>query len=103
MTFASHCLGKGIIHIPDHGVLFCTKHHSAILLVELKYHLRVNRDYKRPREIWLPIAEAAEAIHPRVKSTIAELDIPVNGSEPLPFLPPIEGMRRRKCAYIRGT
>jgi hypothetical protein len=46
MAFTSRCLGEGIIYIPDHGVIFCTKHQSAILLVKLKYYLRVNRDYK---------------------------------------------------------
>ncbi|PVH70991.1 hypothetical protein DL98DRAFT_617121 [Cadophora sp. DSE1049] len=103
MAFTSRCLGEGIIYIPDHGVIFCTKHQSAIPLVELKYHLRVNRDHKLPPEKWLSIVEAAGAIPPRLKNTIAELDILENDSEPLPFLPVLDGARCLKCHYIRGT
>jgi hypothetical protein len=59
MVFTSQCLGEGIIHIPDHSVLFCTKHESAIPLAEINNHLRVNKDYKLPPTKWLPIVEAA--------------------------------------------
>jgi hypothetical protein len=103
MAFTSRCLGEGIIYIPDHGVLFCTKHQSAIPLVELKYHLRINRDHKLPPEKWQPIVKAAEVIRPRLKNTVAELDIIDNDSEPLPFLPALDGTRCLKCHYVRGT
>jgi hypothetical protein len=103
MAFTSQCLGEGIIHIPDHSVLFCTKHESAIPLAEIKYHLRVNKDHKLPPTKWLRIVEAAQAIRPRLKHTIAEVDIPDNGLQPLPFLPVLDGTRCLKCHYIRGT
>lgn len=38
-----------------------------------------------------------------MKSTIAELDTLENGSEPLAFLPLVEGVRCRNCTFIRGT
>lgn len=99
MAFTSRHLGEGIIYIPDHCVLFCTTHQSAIPIVELKYHLRGNRDHKLSPEKWLPIRHG-------LKSTIAELDIPDNDSEPLPFLPVLDGKRCLKCLKclcIRGT
>ena len=103
MAFTSRCLGEGIIHIPDHCVLFCTKHQSAIPFSELKYYLRANKDHKLPPENWQPIIEAAEAIRSRLKNTVAELDIPDNDSEPLPFLPVLDSVRCLKCHYLRGT
>ena len=71
--------------------------------VELKYHLRVNRDHKLPVEKWQPIVKAVEVIRPRLKNTVAELDILDSDSEPLPFLPVLDGARCLKCHYIRGT
>jgi hypothetical protein len=103
MAFMSHCLGECIIYIPDHCVLFCTKHQSAILLLELKYHLRVNRDHKLSPAQWQPIVKAAEAIGSELRNSIAELDIPHNGSEPLSFLPLLDGVRCLECRYLRGT
>jgi hypothetical protein len=70
MAITSRRLGEGILYIPDHGVLFCTKHQSAIPLAEFKYHLRVNRDHKLSLEKWLPIVEVAEATRPRLKSIV---------------------------------
>ncbi|PVH71396.1 hypothetical protein DL98DRAFT_615474 [Cadophora sp. DSE1049] len=60
-------------------------------------------DHKLPPAKWQPIVKAAEAIGSELKTTIAELDVPHNGSEPLPFLPLLDGVRCLECHYLRGT
>jgi hypothetical protein len=103
MTFWSQSLREGIVYLPDFGVLFCTKHNSAIPSRELKNHLRLNPDHKLLPAIWQPIFNAAQAVRPQPKSTLVELAALPRGSEPLPFLPILDGMRYRACPYLRGT
>jgi hypothetical protein len=103
MAFRSQSLGEDIIYLPEFGTLFCTKHNSAIPSRELKNHLRLNRDHKLPPAIWQPIVNAAQAVRPRLKATLVELAAPPHGSEPLPFLPILDGVRCRACPYLRGT
>jgi hypothetical protein len=103
MSFRSESLGEGIIYLPDFSTLFCTKHESAIPFRELKYHLRLNREHKLPPAIWQPIFDAAQVVHSGLQTTVAELVIPPHGSEPLPFLPILDGVRCRACSYVRGT
>ena len=103
MTFRSQSLGEGIVYLPDFGVLFCTKHNSAIPSRELKNYLRLNPDHKLPPAIWQPIFNAAQAVSPQLKSILVELAALPCGSQPLPFLPILDGMRCRACSYLRGT
>src|SRR5947209_2379067 len=103
MALKLHDLGQGIIYLPDHCTLFCTKHQSAIPLLELKYHLGVNDGHKLPPAKLQPIFNAAQAMGSLLKTTLAELPIPSHGSDPLPFLPIIDGLRCLNCQYLRGT
>ncbi|KAH8591926.1 hypothetical protein B0O99DRAFT_631472 [Bisporella sp. PMI_857] len=103
MIFQSQSLGESIIYLPEFGTLFRTKHNSAIPSRELKNHLRLNPDHKLRPAIWQPIFNAAQAVRPRPKATLVELAAPPHGSDPLPFLPILDGMRCRACPYLRGT
>ncbi|KAK9341931.1 hypothetical protein V1522DRAFT_433036 [Lipomyces starkeyi] len=97
MTFRSQSLGEGIVYLPDFSTLFCTKHNSAIPSRELKNHLRLNTEHKLPPAVRQPILNAAQAINPQPKATLGELAALPHGSEPLPFLPILNGMRCRAC------
>jgi hypothetical protein len=102
MASISHDIGESIVYLPDYNILFCTKHKSAIPFNELKNHLRLNSNHRLPAARWRPVFKAASTKHGLLK-TLAELSIPEHGTEPVPILPIIQGMRCRGCHYLRGT
>jgi hypothetical protein len=102
MAFISHNMRGSIVYLPDYNILFCTKHKSAIPFNELRNHLRLNSNHRLLAARWRPVFEAASTKHGLLK-TLAELSVPEHGTEPVPILPIIQGMRCRGCHYLRGT
>ncbi|KAH8809459.1 hypothetical protein F5884DRAFT_901543 [Xylogone sp. PMI_703] len=103
MEYTSQYIGESISYFADHGILFCTQHQSAIPFLELKNHLRLNRDHKLPPAERRQVFEAAQAKGSLLQRTLADLPIPQHSSEPLPFLLIIESVRCHDCGYLRGT
>ena len=102
MALISHDIGECIVYLPDYNLLFCTKHKSAIPLNELRNHLCLNSNHRLPVARWRLVFNAAST-KDGLLQTLAELSVPKHGTDPIPILPMIQGMRCRRCNYLRGT
>lgn len=86
MAFASRCRGEAIVYIPD---CLCPLLHKTPVR-HTTYALTGSTNCHQKK--WLPFADAAKNMSPRLRNTVAELDNPDNDSKALTFQPLIEDL-----------